>query len=82
GDGDAARYGLNAMLPGGGTRIWQGMAWRFLPEDFRMETVYGQPDGAGLADWPVSYDDMEPYYAQAERELGVAAEEGGLTTRT
>jgi len=81
GDGDAALYGLNAMLPGGGTRLWQGMSWRFLPEDFRMESVYGNPEGASLADWPVDYDDMEPYYAQAEQELGVAGEEGALTAR-
>ena len=81
GDGDAALYGLNAMLPGGGSRIWQGMAWRFMPEDFRMETVYGNPEGASLVDWPVDYDEMEPYYSQAEQELGVAGEQGGLTTR-
>jgi choline dehydrogenase-like flavoprotein len=81
GDGDAALYGLNAMLTGGGTRIWQGMAWRFMPEDFRMESVYGNPEGASLADWPVDYDEMEPYYSRAEHELGVAGEEGGLTRR-
>lgn len=82
GDGDAALYGLNAMLPGGGTRIWQGMAWRFLPEDFRMESTYGNPEGASLVDWPVDYEEMEPYYSQAEHELGVSGEQGGLTTRT
>jgi choline dehydrogenase-like flavoprotein len=41
------------------------MAWRFLPEDFRMATEYGNPDGASLADWPVDYDEMEPYYTRA-----------------
>ncbi len=82
GTGDAALYGLNAMLFGGGTRIWQGMAWRFLPEDFAMASTYGNPEGASLADWPVGYDEMEPYYSRAEWELGVAGEEGGLTTRT
>jgi choline dehydrogenase-like flavoprotein len=58
------------------------MAWRFLPEDFRMASVYGNPEGASLADWPVSYADMEPYYSRAELELGVAGSEGNLTTRT
>lgn len=79
---DAWAYGLNAMTLGGGSRIWQGMAWRFLPEDFRMASVYGNPEGASLVDWPVDYDEMEPYYTRAEHELGVAGEEGGLTTRT
>jgi choline dehydrogenase-like flavoprotein len=79
---DAWAYGLNAMTLGGGSRIWQGMAWRFLPEDFRMATEYGNPDGASLVDWPVDYDEMEPYYTRAEQELGVAGEEGALTART
>ena len=79
---NAALYGLNANAMGGGTRLWQGMAWRFLPEDFRMASVYGNPEGASLADWPVSYADMEPYYSRAELELGVAGSEGNLTTRT
>ncbi|NNC13853.1 glucose-methanol-choline oxidoreductase [Planctomonas sp. JC2975] len=82
GTGDAGLYGLNADTIGGGTRIWQGMAWRFMPEDFRMASLYGNPDGASLADWPVSYDELEPYYTKAEWELGVAGEEGGLTSRT
>uniref|UniRef100_UPI0035CA961D GMC oxidoreductase n=1 Tax=uncultured Amnibacterium sp. TaxID=1631851 RepID=UPI0035CA961D len=82
GTGDAWLYGLNAMTLGGGTRLWQGMAWRFLPEDFRMRTLHGEPEGASLADWPIDYDDLEPYYSRAEQELGVAGEEGGLTRRT
>lgn len=82
GTGDAWLYGLNAMTLGGGTRLWQGMAWRFLPEDFRMRTDHGEPEGASLADWPIDYDDLEPYYSRAEHELGVAGDEGGLTGRT
>ncbi|MCU1524942.1 MAG: glucose-methanol-choline oxidoreductase [Microbacteriaceae bacterium] len=82
GTGDAALYGLNAMAFGGGTRLWQGMAWRFMPDDFNMATVYGNPDGASLADWPIDYDDLEPYYTKAEWELGVSGVEGGLTRRT
>ncbi|MBH0009103.1 glucose-methanol-choline oxidoreductase [Salinibacterium sp. UTAS2018] len=82
GDGSAGPYGLNAMTVGGGTRLWQGMAWRFMPEDFAMATTYGVPEGTSLADWPVDYAEMEPYYGRAEDELGVAGEEGGLTSRT
>ncbi len=82
GDEDAWHYGLNAYAYGGGTRIWQGMAWRFFPEDFAMASHYGNPAGATLADWPVGYDEMEPYYSRAEAELGVAGAEGALTRRT
>jgi len=67
-------YGNNAMTLGGGTRVYGAQAWRFLPEDFRMASVYGVPDGSSLADWPVSYDDLAPWYDRAEYELGVSGD--------
>lgn len=72
GDGDGGAYGLTAMTLGGGTRLWQGMSWRFLPEDFAMASVYGSPDGSTLADWPFGYDELAPYYDRIESELGVS----------
>jgi choline dehydrogenase-like flavoprotein len=48
---------------------WEGKTPRMLPEDFETRTRFGQG-----ADWPVSYDDLAPYYAQAEREIGVSAD--------
>jgi choline dehydrogenase-like flavoprotein len=71
------RYHNNAMTVGGGTRVYGGEAWRFLPDDFRMASVYGVPDGSSLADWPISYEDLEPYYERAEWEVGVAGRAGG-----
>jgi choline dehydrogenase-like flavoprotein len=82
GTDDAALYGLNAMTFGGGTRLWQGMAWRFMPDDFAMASTFGNPEGASLVDWPIGYDEMEPFYTKAEWELGVSGTEGGLTRRT
>jgi len=64
----------NAMTVGGGTRVYQGMAWRFLPDDFRLATRYGVPAGSTLADWPVTYGELEIYYARAEWELGVCGD--------
>jgi choline dehydrogenase-like flavoprotein len=75
-------WGLNAMAVGGGTRLWQGMAWRMYPEDFRMASTYGAQEGADLIDWPVDYDEMEPFYSDAEWELGVAGDDRALTART
>jgi choline dehydrogenase-like flavoprotein len=66
----------NAMTVGGGTRVWGAQAWRMTPLDFRMATTYGEPEGSTLADWPISYDDLEPYYDRAEWALGVAGEPG------
>lgn len=77
--GDA--WGLNAMVIGGGTRLWQGMAWRFLPEDFSMASDYGVPAGSSLVDWPLDYADLAPAYDWAERELGVSGATGPLTAR-
>lgn len=67
-------YHNNAMTVGGGTRIYGGQAWRFMPQDFRMASVYGVPAGSSLADWPLTYDDMEPWYERAEWEVGVAGD--------
>lgn len=70
------RWHGNAMAVGGGTRVYQGMAWRFLPTDFRMASTYGVPDGSSLADWPLSYDDLEPHYDWVEHALGVCGAGG------
>jgi choline dehydrogenase-like flavoprotein len=63
-------YPLNAARVkgvGGSTLHWQGMVMRLHEQDFRLESE----TGVG-ADWPVSYDDLRPYYADAEQALGVA----------
>jgi choline dehydrogenase-like flavoprotein len=67
-------WGGNAMAVGGGTRVYQGMAWRFLPQDFRLASLYGVPDGSSLADWPIGYDELVPFYDEAEWMLGVAGD--------
>jgi len=52
---------------GGSTLSWQGMVMRFHEDDFNSRSERG----AGV-DWPIEYADLRPYYAEAERELGVA----------
>jgi len=68
-------YSHNAACVGSGTVSYGAMAWRFMPEDFRLKTVYGTVEGSTLEDWPVSYDDLEPYYEKAEWEIGVSGDE-------
>lgn len=83
GDADGGAYGLVAMTLGGGTRLWQGMAWRFFPEDFRMAEIYGAPEDSTLVDWPFDYDELAPYYDEVEWELGVSGDaNGALSART
>ena len=74
-------YMNNAATVGGGTRVYGGQAWRFHPKDFRMATEYGVPEGSSLADWPLTYDDLEPFYERAEWEVGVSGADDGNITR-
>lgn len=64
-----------AACVGSGTVSYGGMAWRFMPEDFKMKSTYGDVEGSALEDWPISYDDLEPWYEKAEWELGVAGDD-------
>jgi choline dehydrogenase-like flavoprotein len=68
------RYQNNAAAVGGGTIVYGAQAWRFLPADFRMASVYGVPAGSSLADWPIEYKDLEAAYRRAEWEIGVAGD--------
>jgi choline dehydrogenase-like flavoprotein len=47
---------------GSGTVNYGAQAWRFMPEDFKMKSTYGEVKGSTLDDWPISYEDLEPYY--------------------
>jgi choline dehydrogenase-like flavoprotein len=53
----------------GGTSHWLGTCLRFVPNDFKMKSQYGQ-----LADWPIEYNDLNSWYGEAEKELGVSAD--------
>ncbi len=67
-------YGALPHTVGGGTRLYQGMAWRLTPQDFRLASEHGFPEGSSLADWPIEYADLEPYYARIEHEIGVCGD--------
>ncbi|MDR3753262.1 MAG: GMC family oxidoreductase [Terracidiphilus sp.] len=67
-------YSNNAACVGGGTLSWGAQAWRYMPQDFKMRSTYGAPPGSSLEDWPISYDDLEPFYEKAEYEIGVSGD--------
>lgn len=67
-------YNNVAACVGSGTVSYGAMAWRFMPEDFRMRSTYGSVAGSTLDDWPLSYDDLEHCYERAEWEIGVAGD--------
>lgn len=61
----------------GGGSCWTGNTPRMHPNDFRTRSLYG----VGV-DWPLSYDDLEPYYARTERVMGIAGGEAGPFPRS
>ena len=61
---------------GGSTIHWNGLSFRAQPHEFQARTVYGDVDGASLADWPITYDDLDPYYSRAEDKMGVTGTHG------
>ncbi len=64
-----------STVGGGGTHA-DGKVPRFRQEDFRMLSTYGPQDGASVADWPLSYEDLEPFYTGVEWGMGVSGEAG------
>ncbi|MCD7977936.1 MAG: GMC family oxidoreductase [Tannerellaceae bacterium] len=72
--GDGA-YGHVAACVGSGTVSYGAMAWRFMKEDFLLKSTYGMVEDSTLDDWPITYDDLEPYYEKAEWEIGVAGDD-------
>src|SRR5437763_13751499 len=56
---------------GGGTIHWDAKTPRFWRHDFKALSLYGPVPGANVADWPLTYDDLAPYYDEVEDRLGV-----------
>jgi choline dehydrogenase-like flavoprotein len=54
---------------GGSTWHFLGNVPRFVPNDFKLKSTYGQG-----VDWPIGYDDVEPDYCEAERLMGVSGD--------
>lgn len=52
---------------GGSSNCWYACTPRFLPSDFRLKTLYGVGE-----DWPIKYEEIEPYYTEAEALMQIA----------
>ncbi len=77
GEGDRIHVGEVNNLPsgvGGGGFHADAKLPRFREVDFRARSEYGPIDGADVVDWPLDYDELEPYYDEAERLIGVAGD--------
>lgn len=62
----------NGNVVGGSSNFMSGFFYRLKPKDFRLLSEFGPIEGANIADWPISYEDLEPYYTKAETEIGIS----------
>ncbi|MGI8643163.1 MAG: GMC family oxidoreductase [Thermomicrobiales bacterium] len=70
---------------GGAGIHWAAQNWRFYPSDFQYRTHhigrYGEdklPAGNRIQDWPITYEDLEPFYDQFEYDIGVSGKAGNI----
>ncbi len=66
-----------AHIVGGSSVHFTANFWRLRPVDFNERSRLGAIPGAELADWPITYDELEPYYTKVDWEIGVSGEAGG-----
>ncbi len=90
GDETALPYrSLGSFLPGNGVggagTHWNGLNWRPQPEELRLRAHvrenWGEqiiPEGMNLLDYPVTYDEMEPFYTRFEKVAGISGKAGNL----
>ncbi|MHC5224631.1 GMC family oxidoreductase [Ignatzschineria sp. LJL83] len=64
---------------------WNGMTWRALPEDLKIRSMYTEKYGADfipeemtIQDYPVTYEDLEPYFDMFEKVCGTSGQAGNL----
>ncbi len=57
---------------GGASNFMSGYFHRLKPIDFRLLSEFGAIAGANIVDWPIEYNDLEPYYDKVERVVGVS----------
>ena len=65
-----------ARMVGGSSVHFSANFWRLRPVDFKERSLLGAVEGAELADWPLDYDELEPYYTRVDWEIGVSGAPG------
>ena len=64
---------FRSRMLGGRTNHWGRISLRFGPDDFKRRSIDGLGD-----DWPITYDDMKPYYDRVDRLVGIFGSNEGL----
>ncbi|MDG2001926.1 MAG: GMC family oxidoreductase, partial [Novosphingobium sp.] len=61
---------------GGSTTHWAGASLRFQAHEWKAHTTYGDVEGASLLDWPITGEEMVPWYSKAETRMGTTGTHG------
>ena len=61
---------------GGASVHFTANFWRLHPSDFNERTRLGPISGTGFDDWPITYEELEPYYTKVDWEVGVSGAPG------
>lgn len=61
---------------GGSSVHFSANFWRLREIDFNERSVHGAISGTNFADWPITYDELEPYYTKVDWEIGVCGAPG------
>lgn len=62
----------NGSAVGGSSNFMSAYFHRLKPVDFRLKSEFGEIEGANIADWPIRYEDLEPFYTKTEELVGVS----------
>ncbi len=62
----------NGNIVGGSSNFMSGYFHRMKPKDFALKSEYADIDNSNIVDWPISYDDLEPYYTKVESIVGIS----------
>ena len=65
-----------AQTVGGSSVHFTANFWRLRELDFKERSMLGSISGTNFADWPISYADLEPYYAKVDWDIGVSGAPG------
>ena len=68
-----ARY---ARGVGGSSVHFTANFWRFRQSDFKERSLLGPISGTNFADWPITYEELEPYYTKVDWEIGLSGAPG------
>jgi choline dehydrogenase-like flavoprotein len=65
-----------AQTVGGSSVHFSANFWRLRPSDFKERSLLGPISGTTFADWPITYEELEPYYTKVDWEIGVSGAPG------